>query len=265
MITCSSIGYNGRLANQMFQFASSVGIARKLGYDVKFPVENFTKTDPHDYNGGKLRECFDIPDSYFAPSSLISSAIQYNYSENTFNFNNEALSLPDNVNLHGYFQNENYFKDFSEEIISCFSFRKEIMEKGSISIDDDSVSVHVRRGDYLKFLDHHPVLDRDYYIEAIRKIGSKNVYIFSDDIGWCKENINIDGFVLNFIEEPDPYVSLYLMSSCSNNIISNSSYSWWAAWLNKKEDKKIIGPRVWFGPSMQKDTSGVLPESWIKM
>jgi hypothetical protein len=264
MITCSSIGYNGRLANQMFQFASTVGIARKLGYDAKFPEENFIQGNPHDYNGGKLRECFNIPDRYFSPANFLSSRIQYNYSETEFTFNKETLSLPDNVNIHGYFQNERYFLHCREEILNCFTFKDNIISRGS-NVERDSVSVHVRRGDYTQYPDHHPTQSPEYYKKALEISDKKNIYVFSDDLVWCKNNISAPNKNMIFLEEPDPFVSLLMMSLCEDNIISNSSYGWWAAWLNKNQDKKVIGPTLWFGPSMRKDTSDILPPSWIKI
>ena len=105
MITFSNIGYMGRLANQMFQFASTVGTARKRGYDVKFPIENFSSDTPDSYDGCKLLECFDIPDSYLTNRVTIDRSINYIYRENDFRYNQEVESIPDMIDLYGYFQN----------------------------------------------------------------------------------------------------------------------------------------------------------------
>ncbi len=254
----------GRLANQMFQFASTVGIARKLGYDVKFPGENFISGNPHDYNGGKLRECFNIDDKYFAPSHLISKEILYSYKESSFNFNPDTLGLPDRTDLHGYFQNERYFSHCSEEVLECFTFKKNTIEN-TPHVEPNSVSVHVRRGDYLNSPGHHPTQTPEYYNKAIEISGKKNIYIFSEDLNWCRDNINKNDNNLFFVNENDPFVSMRMMSLCEDNIISNSSYGWWGAWLNLNPHKKVIGPISWFGPLLPNDTSDVLPPNWIKI
>ena len=268
MITCSTIGYNGRLANQMFQFASTVGIARSLGYDVKFPAENFVSGDPHDFNGGKLRECFDIPGEYFLPRGSISSKIQYNYNENGFSFNEDTKILPDNVNLNGYFQSEKYFKDSEKEIRLIFNFRNDVLLESSreIKIEDKSTCVHVRRGDYLKSPDHHPFLGAEYYLNAMDEIGDSIFYVFSDDIDWCVKNLKFNNKELVFLDIKNPYVSLNLMSKCTNHIIANSSLSWWAAWLGKVEGQKVISPLNWFGPLLShNDTKDLYCDSWNKI
>lgn len=267
MITFSNIGYMGRLANQMFQFASTVGTARKRGYDVKFPIENFRSDTPDSYEGCKLLECFDISDSYLTDKDAISKSINYIYRENDFRYNSEVESIPDNIDLYGYFQNEKYFLDSKDEITECFKFKIDIVDEASTYINDfnDSVSIHVRRGDYVSQPDHHPVQSVDYYYKALEIIGSKKVFIFSDDIEWCRENIKIQGFDLKFMDIKNPYISMYLMSRCENNIIANSSFSWWSSWLNQNPNKKVIGPKLWFGKVMNKETSDILPKGWISI
>ena len=267
MITFSNIGHMGRLANQMFQFASTVGTARKRGYDVKFPIENFSSDTPDSYNGCKLLDCFDVPDSYLTDRDTIAKSINYIYRENDFRYNPEVEYIPDGIDLYGYFQNEKYFLDSKDEITECFKFKIDIVDKASTYINDfkDSVSIHVRRGDYVNQSDHHPVQSVDYYYKALEIVGSKKVFIFSDDIEWCRENIKIEAFDLNFMDINNPYISMYLMSRCENNIIANSSFSWWSSWLNQNTNKKVIGPKLWFGDVMNKDTSDVLPKEWISI
>jgi len=265
MITCSSIGYNGRLANQMFQFASTVGIARKLGYEAKFPEENFIPGNPHDYNGGKLRECFDIPDYYFLKRSEIEKNILYEYNEPHFNYVSDTEIIPDGVNLMGYFQTERYFSHCEQEIRKIFKFRKDLDSTGGqITIEPDSTCLHIRRGDYLSSPNHHPVQDAEYYKRGVEIAKSEYYYVFSDDIQWCKDNIR--GFADNviFIDEDNPYLSLNLMTKCKNHIIANSSLSWWAAWLGKKEDQKVVSPSRWFGDSLSKnETRDLYCKNWI--
>lgn len=264
MITCSTIGYNGRLANQMFQFASTVGIARNLGYDPKFPLENFIQGNPHDYNGGKLRECFDIPDEYFLSRNEIEGKILYEYTETSFSYNREIESLPDNVNMRGYFQSEKYFKNSEDEIRKIFKFKS--VKEGIIQESSESTCVHIRRGDYVTSPAHHPVQTREYYLRSMREIGHGTFYVFSDDLQWGKENIKFPELDIVFIDEENPYVSLNLMTQCANHIIANSSLSWWAAWLGKKEGQKVFSPSNWFGPALShNNTSDLYCKGWYKI
>jgi hypothetical protein len=268
MITCSSIGYNGRLANQIFQFASTVGIARNLGYDVKFPAENFIQGDPHDYNGGKIRECFDIPEYYFAHRNEIASSVAYVYNENSFNYNESISSIPDGVDLRGYFQSERYFKSTEDEIRESLTFKSDVIEEGEsvCEISDNSTCIHVRRGDYLTSPDHHPVQTPEYYKRSIDSIPDGTFYVFSDDLDWCRNNIFNSDKNIVFLNVGNPYVSLYLMSRCKNHIIANSSLSWWAAWLGKKEGQIVFSPSNWFGPALSKnDTKDLYCEGWNKI
>jgi hypothetical protein len=268
MITCSSIGYNGRLANQIFQFASTVGIARKSGYTPKFPLENFISGDPHDYNGGKLRECFDIPDHYFESRDKISKSISYAYNEKSFKYDGETCGIPDGVDLRGYFQSELYFKDCSDEIRSVLKFRDVVLSESDSfgKIVGDSTCIHVRRGDYVTSPNHHPVQTIEYYKKAIDLIGNSTYYVFSDDPEWCRENLMPLKEDMIFVDAQNPYVSLCLMSKCKNHIIANSSLSWWAAWLGKKEGQIVFSPLNWFGPALSSnDTSDLYCDEWNKI
>jgi hypothetical protein len=86
--------------------------------------------------------------------------------------------------------------------------------------------------------------------------------VFSDDINWCEENLKLENSI--YINDEKDYNELYLMSLCDNNIIANSSFSWWGAWLNKNDDKLVVGPTKWFGPAINHKTSDILPDEWIK-
>jgi hypothetical protein len=125
--------------------------------------------------------------------------------------------------------------------------------------------LHVRRGDYVQSPQHHPTQDVGYYLKALEIIGAKNVYVFSDDIGWCNQNLSFGGYEWNYLDIDSPYVSMYLMTKCENNIICNSSFSWWGAWLNRNGNKKVISPIKWFGPLINKDTSEICPSDWIRI
>jgi hypothetical protein len=140
-------------------------------------------------------------------------------------------------------------------------------------MDTNSVSLHVRRGDYLinpRAKQLLVVCDAEYYLKSVEIMSSKverpHFYIFSDDIKWAKENI-IMPFKTTFVGENGPrksYEDLRLMSLCKHNIIANSSFSWWGAWLNENPNKIVIAPKQWFRSS-EKDTKDLIPESWLKI
>jgi hypothetical protein len=126
-------------------------------------------------------------------------------------------------------------------------------------------SIHVRRGDYLhpNCHGHHPILPIDtYYNKAIEMFPDEKFIIFSDDIEWCKQNFNIADAI--FVSEKD-YVELYMMSLCKNNIIANSTFSWWGAYLNENPDKKVGAPDQWFGLKSPNNYKDIVPDSWIKI
>jgi hypothetical protein len=158
--------------------------------------------------------------------------------------------------------------DYRNEILKLFKIddntNQKIHDKYGDLLSLDTCSIHVRRGDYLALQNHHPIQSIEYYQNAIDIIGNdKHFLIFSDDIKWCEENF---GGLTNktYITGNQDYEDLYLMSMCRNNIIANSTFSWWGAWLNKNEDKKVIAPKQWFGVSNSHlDTSDLYCKKWI--
>ena len=192
-----------------------------------------------------------------------------NYGEQGHHYTEIPIFNSD-TKLIGYFQSEKYFKDYRDEVIELLSPTNEIItkitEKYSDVLKNKTTSLHVRRGDYLGLPDFHPVLPIEYYKESLKLIDNNStVLIFSDDVTWCESNFD---FIKNkiFITDLEDFEELYLMSMCDDNIISNSTFSWWGAWLNTKINKKIISPKVWFGPSLsQLQTYDIYCENWIKI
>ncbi len=133
--------------------------------------------------------------------------------------------------------------------------------------DEKAVAVHVRRGDYLKpaINAFHGLLPIKYYENARVKlettIDNPNYYIFSDDIEWCKLNFKFRNSTFISDKGTANWEDMCLMSLCKHNIIANSSYSWWSAWLNTNPDKIVIAPEQWFA----KQTSEIVPEKWLKI
>jgi hypothetical protein len=280
MITFDRIGYMGRLGNQMFQFASTVGISKDLGFEARFPIENCfheMPAGPFDPRLGSnemvncdLLECFEIDQYYFIPRRHLSYTNTYR--EIDFKYNQETRSLHDFLNLEGYFQTEKYFLKHKDHILSQFRFKKSILEHAKSFVDSNKkdgirlASIHVRRGDYVMYPDHHPVCSADYYKESIADLETKHpgilFIVFSDDVDWCRLNFAESKFVICDLK--NPYIEMCAMSLCDDHIIANSSFSWWGAWLNPKDDKTVIAPSRWFGSMLAKDTSDVYCNKWIK-
>jgi hypothetical protein len=175
-----------------------------------------------------------------------------------------------NIKLIGYFQSEKYFIDYKNELLDLFEIDKKteskLSEKYDNIINQETCSIHVRRGDYLAHPNHHPIQSISYYKDSIEIIGEeKHFVIFSDDIKWCEENFN---YLKNktFVSGNLDYEDLHLMSMCKHNIIANSTFSWWGAWLNRNINKKVIIPSKWFGVSNSHfNTNDLYCDKWIKL
>ncbi len=277
MIGNNRIGCNGRLGNQMFQYASMRGIASVKGFDWVVPPENYDHTANY-----ALFETFKMTNVQdknigFVEGETLKETIHC-YDENLVD------SCSDNTNLDGFFQTEKYFENIADEIRSDFTFKDEYLKpcKEFIdSLDTTPIFLHVRRGDAIGKEHYHPVAPMSYYVEALKRFNKDTpCFVFSDDLDWCKsqELFKSDRFLFNDnIERYDyqsmdgsgsmqytllPHVDLCLMSLCSGAIIVNSSFSWWGAWLQNNRGK-VIASKPWFGPSASHlDTSNVVPDHW---
>jgi hypothetical protein len=189
------------------------------------------------------------------------------YDEPFFHYKN--ILYEKNLIIDGYFQSEKYFSKHREELLKLFSvddFNKDLLEKKYINIDfENSCSIHVRRGDYLNYINMHPTLSLEYYQKCVSETLCKNILIFSDDILWCKENLMFHDKNVTFIEGNTDYNDLWLMSMCRENIIANSTFSWWGAWLNNNKNKKVFAPKIWFGSHSNHNTDDLIPTEWKKI
>lgn len=280
MIAYSKIGHFGRLGNQLFQFASTYGIAKKAGLDVAFPLENTLEPVKEYFKDGIIRHVtFDVPKYFCFDNSLLKKrediAVSYIFHEPHFHFSEAAFSVPDLCDIAGYYQTEKYFKHCESDIRRLLSFKEEIIAKckslyvkyvGNVYSNGNRVtSIHVRVGDYAGLQEFHPILETQYYQSAIEKLyEDTNVFlVFSDDIQYCKQFFP-DHDKIKYIEDGTDIEQLCLMSMCDNNIIGNSTYSWWGAWLNSSP-VTVIAPKKWFGPAYQRthNTKDLYPENWI--
>jgi len=264
MITHNSIGYNGRLGNQMFQYAALKALSLGTGFECFLPNHLTVKPDgAYDYTNNKwleykldLLECFNIT-SPVQENTLINI-----YQEKGFTFDPGISLVGDNTAIEGYFQSYKYFESFEKEIKNEFTFKPNILEKckNIILKYTNPVSIHIRRGDYVKHPNYWVVTPE--YIQSALEQFSDNEYtflIFSDDIEWCKE-IFPEGVI--FMEGNNQFEDLCLMSLCNHNIISNSTFSWWGAFLNKNKNRRVIAPQMWY--SEYKDLSDLYPKQWLQ-
>jgi hypothetical protein len=193
------------------------------------------------------------------------------YFEKQVAFNDKFHSLTNNVYLSGYFQSEKYFKNIQSKIKDDFSFP----DLNLIEVNDierfNSVSVHIRRGDYLEnsnTYETHGICSLNYYYKALEIIKSKVknpvFYIFTDDIEWVKVHFNLEEFQFISGKGYCDFEELGIMSKCRHNIIANSSFSWWAAWLNRYQKKIVIAPEYWF-KKIEYFNNDIVPNNWLKI
>lgn len=245
MISCI---LRGQLGNQMFQVAATVAHALKHKTDYSFPSRSGKRGQfPFMFSHLPLNDKFSW-DTY--------------YREQEFGVYNEILEPIGNQLLQGYFQSELYFKDYRREIIEAFGLPKYLTKQGV-------VGVHVRRGDYVtKWPTKHPSVTIQYINQAMWMLRDYRFIFFSDDIEWCKQNIGMREDVA-YSYESDPKKALSSLSCCEHNIIANSSFSWWAAWLNPNPSKIVIAPHEnnWFGATYHEilSTRDIIPKSWRRV
>ena len=249
MISCNLVG---GLGNYMFQIGATCTLACRNSDIAKF---NFSSA----YQVHKNITCYK--DNIFRNIIDDDCELLWQYDEPSFSFN--ELPYKKGLLLNGYFQSEQYLD--RPLLLNLFAPDDKHLQyiKSKYSFDN-MVAMHIRRGDYVNKQDRHPVQLIDYYKKAIKYFdSSKSFYILSDDIEWCKTHFIGNQF--KFIENELDYIDLWIMSLCEHNIIANSSFSWWGAWLNNNPDKKVIAPANWYGPNKKLDDKDLIPEKWIKI
>src|SRR3989344_4310539 len=191
-------------------------------------------------------------------------------------FDPAVLEIPNNRYLDGYWQSEKYFRDKSDLIKKEFTLKNGLgktAQKRTEKIQEtDSISIHVRRGDYisnLKFSAVHGTLPLSYYELGMKtveqKVKNPHYFLFSDDLEWATQHLS-SRFPVTVVthEEMTENEQMHLMALCKHHIIANSSFSWWGAWLDSRPDKIVIAPKNWFAdPS--KNASDIIPPSWLKI
>ncbi|MGL4493385.1 MAG: alpha-1,2-fucosyltransferase, partial [Tannerellaceae bacterium] len=254
-----------RIGNLMFQIAAGAAIAKRNNKRLIAVLSDYQTPQPDNIS---LKEYIDpfLTNILRHIDVIDKNPDRYRlYVEPYFHY--KAIKFEDGLYLHGLFQSEKYLD--RELTLQLFKI-DEVTEKYIQSNYEDILqlkptAINVRRGDYLKLQDLHPVCTLDYFNAAIKIIGEQSSFlVISDDVEWCKENFIGDNFY--FTNETNAVVDLYLQTLCENNIISNSTFSWWGAWLNENPNKIVIAPKLWFGPSNARhDTKDLIPDSWIKI
>jgi hypothetical protein len=264
MISYNHLGCNGRIGNQMFQYAALLGIAEKHGYEFCIPSSNFN--DPSCDH--QLFEVFELKNLKKENIKKLYNVNQIKESGFHFDYN-LFETCPDNVDIFGYFQTEKYFLHAIDKIREDFTFKEDIIKdvndyRNQIK-SSEVISLHIRRGDYLKY-PWHGCCSLEYYEKALSLIDDNlPVIIFSDDPEWCLQQQLFESDRFYVSEHNTNSFDMCLMTLCDYHIIANSSFSWWGAWLSNSN--VIYTPQRWFGPplSEQNNTSDLIPDNWIKL
>ncbi|HSZ71254.1 MAG TPA: alpha-1,2-fucosyltransferase [Cytophagaceae bacterium] len=280
----------GGLGNQMFQYALGKAMAKihrsSFTLDLDFLLDRKLDKGPNfvfrDYDLDVFAMSPVIAKTgqevkYSHPSFLdkLSSCFKNRtvYKESFFQFDQKVLSVKPDVYLDGYWQSARYFETIEKELRTDFTFVHPIEKESHALYRDilftDSICVNVRRADFLTS-SFHGVCGMNYFEPAIDFLASSLAYpkafVFSDDPAWCEENfkLNIPMQVVDHSHKGFKFSNqLQLMATCKHFVIPNSTFAWWAVWLNNKENSKVIAPKKWFNDE-HIDTKDLIPETWIR-
>ncbi|MGF1902956.1 alpha-1,2-fucosyltransferase [Aliivibrio sifiae] len=284
------IRVTGGLGNQLFQYATARSLAEKIETSTTMDISVYKSYNVHPFKLAK----FNCKTEFSDKSSLFRKLLEKRFFQKVFMrlgmlgkyyfedglfFNKKVLSLQNETKLFGYFQSEKYFINIRQKLLEELTLIDELNDIEQALSEEiknsNSISIHIRRGDYVSNLSAnqiHGTCDSSYFKKSLAYLENKGIliesshlYLFSDDIDWCRENLNF-GYNTTFIEgcSERPEVDMILMSRCQHHIISNSTFSWWGAWLNSNEAKVVIAPIKWF-QSAELDSIDIIPESWVKL
>jgi len=264
---------SGGLGNQLFQYGVGRMLSNKLNTDLY--IDKYTPNNPRPF----VLNVYNIDLNYISVNEL-NILRPKEIKEPHFNYYTKIENVKGDVYLKGYWQSYKYIDPIRDILLDELVIKNNLKRDFGIVneiVDTNSVSVHFRRGDYVKVAHtkkYHGVCSMEYYRNAINKIKEKvedpKFYVFSDDIEWVRFNWPKDASknyvcVSNSHELRD-FEDMYIMSRCKHNITANSSFSWWAAWLNRNPDKIVISPYEWFkNKDVQDKTHDLIPPSWVRL
>ncbi len=295
----------GGLGNQMFQYAFSLALKNAGNTDVKLDLSTYQAKKDYNgidlvHNGFELGELFgisfveaekkEVSKLSYQPTNIVNRVLRKYFTKRThyidkkFSFQPELLTLQrKDIYFEGEWQTEKYFLSIEDEIRKTFAFKKTLSpesEKLASSLGANSASLHIRRGDYLKTKTLN-VCGKEYYLNAVKMLMEKTdiseLLVFSDDLDWCRDELKLESFNVNVIyvgwnKKDDSWQDMALMSKCRNHIISNSTFSWWGAWLDNSRDKIVICPEIWnlrqLNPNIDRyyscNYNDIIPDKWIR-
>ena len=285
----------GGLGNQMFQYAVARALSKQLDTPLLLDVSSFSKY--HLHNGFELARIFNL-EAAVATKRDLDQVVGWQANllvkrlllrpefswlrskslvvEPHFQYWDGLKLVSKSAYLTGYWQSEKYFKPIESLIREDFIFKRPMSSENQRIADEiaqcNAVSLHIRRGDYVQnatTLSIHGVCSLDYYRAAIQYITERVIqpkfFIFSDDIAWVMDSLSV-GYPYQYVDinhAVESYNDMRLMSLCQHNIIANSSFSWWGAWLNSNPEKVVIAPKRWF--AVDRDISDLLPMEWVSI
>ena len=266
----------GGLGNQMFQYAAARATSLRTGASLKldlswFDDEGSRVTPRREYE----LEPFELP-TELATEAEIARSLRRRILRRrprilvdpTLRFDPRVLDAED-VRLIGYWQSERYFADHADTIRTDFALPAADVALEEQLASVESVSVHVRRGDYASdqvASSELGVLPLEYYETAVERVEQllpqAEFFVFSNDPGWCADNLRIDA-PHTFMALGRSHDDLRLMSVCRHHILANSSFGWWGAWLREERDTIVVAPERWFRGS-RFDTRDLIPDRWLR-
>jgi hypothetical protein len=247
----------GGLGNQMFQAAHVFCQGLKHNRPV------FLR--PHSWTPMQGKQTNEYVDNIFK---------NFTFTENLEDFKtigegpweySEVKPFEESTIFEGYFQSHKNFLSYEEEVLNLFSIddeTKQYLEQKYPEITKPkTISIHIRKGDYLQNPDIHPTVGLSYIEKSLETIGEySHIFIFSDDKEWIIQNLKYKNMTI--VDEEKDYLDMWLMSLCENNIISNSTFSWWGSFLNKNKNKKVCAPSIWFGQRGPQNFKDIYYPSW---
>lgn len=275
------IKMTGGLGNQMFIYAFYLKMKKR------YPKVRIDLSDMVHYKvhyGYEMNPVFNLPRTEFCINQSLKKVIEFLFFKKIYERKQDSTSLRAYekhyfwplLYFKGFYQSERFFVDIKDEVRKAFTFdrrhgnEKSLKMMRQIDLDVNAVSLHIHRGDYLQpkhWRTTGSVCQLPYYRNAIAEMNSRVsqpfYYVFSDDMKWVKEQLPLENAVyIDWNKEKDSWQDMMLMSCCRHHIICNSTFSWWGAWLNPREDKTVIVPSRWF---QHCDTPNIYPTDWVKV